>query len=59
MSKQSKANLQTDDRKSAFESLRLLISGVPIKDEDGRVIGWIERPNLEAIKFAIENTSDD
>lgn len=37
----------------AKESLLKLVEGVPIK-EDGELIGWVEKPDVTAIKYAID-----
>lgn len=49
-------NLTDDDRAKALDSLRLLCEGVKIKDDDGNLIGFIEKPDLNAIKFILEKT---
>jgi hypothetical protein len=50
--------LNEQDKQDAIDSLRLLIKGVPIKDESGEIIGFIERPDLGAIKYVLENSND-
>lgn len=52
----SSTNLNDQDRVTAMESLRLLIVGIPIKDEDSSVIGWVEKPSLDAVKFVLAAT---
>ena len=52
-------NLNNKDRKSALESLRIMVTGVPIKDDDGKIVGYIERPNLDAIKFVLQQTEEN
>lgn len=52
----SSTNLNDQDRMTAMESLRLLIVGIPIRDEDMSVIGWIEKPSLEAVKYVLSAT---
>ena len=54
-----KENLTDKDKDKALESLRLLANGIPIMEEDSNeIIGWIERPNMEAIKFILNNDLD-
>jgi hypothetical protein len=31
-----------------------LIEGVSIFDDDGKLIGWVEKPDVSAIKYAID-----
>jgi len=38
----------------ANNSLKKLIEGIPVKDENNEILGWIEKPDVNAIKFVIE-----
>lgn len=49
-------NLNDDDKQVALDSLRLLIKGIPIKDEEGNLIGFIEKPDMNAIKYVLGYT---
>lgn len=49
----SNKNLNEDDRLQAIESLRLLIKGIPIRDDEGSLIGFIEKPDMNAIKYVL------
>lgn len=59
MSNSLKKNLSEDDFKQALESLRTLITGVPIRDDSGTLIGFIEKPSLEAIKYVLEHKKNE
>lgn len=48
--------LSLEDRSKALESLRVLVEGIPIRDDEGNVIGYIQKPEIKAIEFVIENT---
>lgn len=50
-------SLNDSDRDEALESLRLLVKGIPIKDEEGNLIGFIEKPDMNAIKFVLGATN--
>lgn len=50
--------LNKQDRENAMKSLRQLAEGVPIFDDDGKLIGFIEKPDLNAIKYIIEKTKE-
>lgn len=52
----SSTNLNDLDRVTAMESLRLLIVGIPIRDEADSIIGWIEKPSLDAVKYVLAAT---
>lgn len=52
-------NLNKADREKAIESLRSLINGIPIKDDNGELVGYIEKPSLDAIKFVLQATESD
>jgi hypothetical protein len=56
MSDSLNKNLNKEDRDQAIKSLRLLIKGIPITDDEGSLIGFIEKPDINAIKYVIENT---
>ena len=49
-------NLNKTDREKAIESLRSLVNGIPIKDDNGELVGYIEKPSLDAIKFVLQST---
>ena len=53
MSDLSSKNLNEEDFEQAIESLRLLIKGIPIKDDEGTLIGFIEKPDMNAIKYVL------
>lgn len=55
MSDLSSKNLNEEDFDQAIESLRLLIKGIPIKDDQGTLIGFIEKPDMNAIKYVLGN----
>ena len=55
MSDLSNKNLNEEDFEQAIESLRLLIKGIPIKDDQGTLIGFIEKPDMNAIKYVLGN----
>lgn len=55
MSDLSNKNLNEEDFDQAIESLRLLIKGIPIKDDQGALIGFIEKPDMNAIKYVLGN----
>ena len=57
MSDLSNKNLNNDDFDQAIESLRLLIKGIPIKDDAGTLIGFIEKPDMNAIKYVLGSRS--
>jgi len=38
----------------AQQSLQKLIEGVPVLNEDNEIIGWVEKPDVSAIKYAID-----
>jgi hypothetical protein len=46
-------NLNEDDKQNALNSLRILVNGIPIKDDNNEIIGYIEKPNIDAIKFVL------
>lgn len=46
-------NLNEDDKQNALNSLRILANGIPIKDDNNEIIGYIEKPNIDAIKFVL------
>lgn len=50
--------LNKQDRENAIKSLRQLAEGVPIFDDDEKLIGFIEKPDLNAIKYIIEKTKE-
>lgn len=51
-------SLNEDDRNQALDSLRLLIKGIPIYDDQNILIGFIEKPDMNAIKFVIGATNN-
>ena len=51
--------LNNEDRNEAIKKLRLLVAGIPIEDEEGKLIGFIEKPDLNAIKYVLEQTEFD
>lgn len=51
-------NLNKDDKYEALKSLRLLVKGIAIEDENGKLIGYIEKPDLNAIKYVLEQVGD-
>ena len=53
MSDLSNKNLNEEDYETAIASLRLLIKGIPIKDDEGVLIGFIEKPDMNAIKYVL------
>jgi hypothetical protein len=53
MSDSLNKNLNEEDYNQAIESLRLLIKGIPIKDDEGTLIGFIEKPDMNAIKYVL------
>ena len=53
MSDLSNKNLNEEDYETAIASLRLLIKGIPIKDDEGALIGFIEKPDMNAIKYVL------
>lgn len=53
MNNSSNKNLNEADFDQAIESLRLLIKGIPIKDDEGTLIGFIEKPDMNAIKYVL------
>ena len=53
MSDLSSKNLNEEDFEQAIESLRLLIKGIPIRDDQGTLIGFIEKPDMNAIKYVL------
>lgn len=59
MSDLSNKNLSKEDYEQAVESLRLLIKGIPMHDENGDLIGFIEKPDMTAIKYVMENSNID
>lgn len=58
MSLNEKDNLNQNDRNNAINSLRQLATGVPIYDDENKLIGFIEKPDLNAIKYIIEETKN-
>lgn len=58
MKKLSNKNLRDSlseaDKQSALKSLRQLVTGVPINDEDGELIGYIEKPDMRAIAYVLD-----
>lgn len=48
-----------DDKTKAINSIRLLAFGIPILSDDGEIIGWIEKPNLDACKYLISKKIGD
>lgn len=50
--------LNKQDRENAIKSLRQLAEGVPIFDDDEKLIGFIEKPDLNPIKYIIEKTKE-
>ncbi len=59
MSDSLNKSLNDSDRDEALESLRLLVKGIPIKDEEGNLIGFIEKPDMNAIKFVLGATKQE
>ena len=53
MSDLSNKNLNEEDFDQAINSLRLFIKGIPIKDDEGSLIGFIEKPDMNAIKYVL------
>ena len=43
----------------ALTNLEKLINGIPVLDEDNEIIGWIEKPDFQSIKYAIEKYEND
>jgi hypothetical protein len=58
LNKNLNESLNDEDRNEALQSLRLLVKGIPIKDEGGNLIGFIEKPDMNAIKFVLGATSN-
>lgn len=50
-------SLSSEDRDTAIESLRLLIKGIPIRDDKDQLIGFIEKPDMNAIKYVLSATT--
>jgi hypothetical protein len=46
-------NLNEDDKQKALNYLRILANGIPIKDDNNEIIGYIQKPNIDAIKFVL------
>jgi len=59
MSDSSNKKLNNEDRNEAIKKLRLLVTGIPIEDEEGNLIGFIEKPDLNAIKYVLDQTEFD
>ena len=59
MSDLSNKKLNNEDRNEAIKKLRLLVTGIPIEDEEGNLIGFIEKPDLNAIKYVLDQTEFD
>lgn len=59
MSDSSNKKLNNEDRNEAIKKLRLLVAGIPIEDEEGNLIGFIEKPDLNAIKYVLDQTEFD
>lgn len=53
MKELSSQNLNEEDKQNALNSLRILVNGIPIKDENNELIGYIEKPNIDAIKYVL------
>lgn len=52
-------NFNKEEIKEAKETILKLAFGVPILDENGKLIGWIEKPDLNALKYIDENSSEN
>jgi hypothetical protein len=48
--------LTIQDRAAALEKLRCLVDNIPIRDDQGTIIGYIKDPDMRAIQFVIEQT---
>jgi hypothetical protein len=59
MSDSLNKKLNNEDRNEAIKKLRLLVTGIPIEDEEGNLIGFIEKPDLNAIKYVLDQTEFD
>lgn len=51
--KLSNQNLTEDDKNAALESLRKLVTGIPIRDDENVIIGYIEKPDMRAIAYVL------
>lgn len=58
MNQSSIGNFNEADHEKAINAIRLLAFGIPINDDNGQIIGWIERPNLEAAKYIISESGE-
>ena len=46
-------NLTESDKITALESLRKLVTGIPIRDSENEIIGYIEKPDMRAIAYVL------
>ena len=59
MKKQLSQNLSEKDKIDAIKSLRLLVSGIPIEDDNGKILGYIEKPDIRAIQYVLDQFKTD
>jgi hypothetical protein len=52
-------NLTEDDKNAALESLRKLVTGIPIRDSENEIIGYIEKPDMRAIAYVLGKFDND
>jgi len=50
----NKQQLTVEDKELALESLRKLVTGIPIRDDENIIIGYIEKPDMRAIQYVLE-----
>jgi len=51
---QKYAYFKSDLIKEAEAAHRLLRKGIPVQDDEGNIIGWIEKPDRAAIEFFLK-----
>lgn len=59
MSDSSNKKLNDQDKDDALKSLRLLVKGIPIEDDEGNLIGFIKEPDINAIKYVLEKKLEE
>ncbi len=45
--------------KQAEKNLKLLRDGIPLKDDDGNLVGWMEKPDRNANQWFLEKKGKD
>lgn len=52
-------NLSEEDKQNALDSLRMLVQGIPIRDNEGVIIGYIEKPDMRAISYVLDKFNNE